>query len=48
MIKVNGFWVPENDKHIEDWKSGSSFTQNKCLDKFIKIANPFKSSTSKI
>ena len=37
MIKVNGFWVPENDKHIEDWKSGSSFTQNKCLDKFIKI-----------
>jgi|TARA_B100000035_G_scaffold137327_1_gene117049 FkbM family methyltransferase len=37
MIKVNGFWVPENDKHIEEWKSGSSFTQNKCLDEFIKI-----------
>ena len=34
--KVNGFWVPSNDIHIEDWKLGNSFTQNKCLNKFIK------------
>ena len=34
--KVNGFWVPSNDVHIEQWKSGSPFTQNKCLNKFIK------------
>ena len=34
--KVNGFWVPSNDIHIEQWKSGQPFTQNKCLNKFIK------------
>ena len=34
--KVNGFWVPSNDVHIEQWKSGLPFTQNKCLNKFIK------------
>ena len=34
--KVNGFWVPSNDIHIEDWKSGKPFTQNKCLNKFLK------------
>ena len=34
--KVNDFWVPSNDIHIEQWKSGSPFTQNKCLNKFIK------------
>ena len=34
--KVNDFWVPSNDVHIEQWKSGSPFTQNKCLNKFIK------------
>ena len=33
--KVNGFWVPSNDVHIEQWKSGLPFTQNKCLNKFI-------------
>ena len=33
--KVNGFWVPNNDLHFEDWKAGKSFTQNKCLLKFI-------------
>lgn len=33
--KVNGFWVPSNDIHIEEWKSGKPFTQNKCLLKFI-------------
>ena len=34
--KVNGFWVPSNDIHIEQWKSGQPFTQNKCLNKFLK------------
>jgi FkbM family methyltransferase len=33
--KVNGFWVPSNDVHIEQWKSGQPFTQNKCLNSFI-------------
>ena len=33
--KVNGFWVPSNDVHIEDWKSGKPFTQNKCLLLFL-------------
>ena len=34
--KVNEFWVPSNDVHIEQWKAGAPFTQNKCLNKFIK------------
>ena len=34
--KVNDFWVPANDVHIEQWKAGAPFTQNKCLNKFIK------------
>ncbi len=34
--KVNDFWVPSNDVHIEQWKSGAPFTQNKCLNKYIK------------
>ncbi len=34
--KVNGFWVPANDIHIENWKAGQPFTQNKCLAKFIR------------
>ena len=34
--KVNDFWIPSNDVHIEQWKSGTPFTQNKCLNKFIK------------
>ena len=33
--KINGLWVPNNDLHIESWKSGQSFTQNKCLNNFI-------------
>ena len=33
--KVNDFWVPSNDVHIEQWKSGKPFTQNKCLLQFI-------------
>ena len=33
--KVNGFYVPANDVHIEDWKAGQPFTQNKCLEKFL-------------
>ena len=34
--KINGFWVPANDVHLEDWEQGKSFTQNKCLDKFVE------------
>lgn len=34
--KVNGFWVPSNDIHINDWKAGKPFTQNKCLVKFLE------------
>lgn len=34
--KVNNFWVPSNDIHIDDWRAGKPFTQNKCLNKFIK------------
>ena len=33
--KVNGFWVPRNDIHFEQWQSGAPFTQNKCLKKFL-------------
>jgi FkbM family methyltransferase len=34
--KVNGFWVPSHDIHIEQWKAGAPFTQSQCLNKFIK------------
>ena len=34
--KVNGFWVPSNDIHVNDWKAGKPFTQNKCLIKFLE------------
>jgi FkbM family methyltransferase len=34
--KINGFWVPSNDIHVEDWKNGKPFTQNKCLKKFLQ------------
>lgn len=37
--KINGFWVPANDVHFKDWEKGKSFTQNKCLDKFILYCN---------
>ena len=33
---VNGYWVPANDIHIESWKSGQPFTQNKGLVKFME------------
>ena len=33
--KVNGFWVPSDDVHLQDWKQNNNFTQNKCLDKFL-------------
>ena len=33
---VNGYWVPANDIHIDKWKSGQPFTQNKGLNKFIE------------
>ena len=34
--KVNGFWVPSNDIHLEQWKAGQPFTQNKCLLKLLE------------
>jgi len=34
--KINGFWVPSNDVHLDQWKDGKPFTQNKCLLKFIE------------
>ncbi len=34
--KVNGFWVPTIDVHLNDWKAGKPFTQNKCLNKFLE------------
>jgi|TARA_S200000501_G_scaffold63453_1_gene54272 FkbM family methyltransferase len=34
--KINGFWVPGNDIHVEHWKKGNPFTQNKCLEKFLQ------------
>ena len=37
--KVNGFWVPSNDIHIEQWRAGQPFTQNKCLLKFLDYCN---------
>ena len=33
--KVNGFWVPSDDVHLQDWKQNNDFTQSKCLDKFL-------------
>ena len=33
--KVNGFWVPSADVHLQDWKQNNNFTQSKCLDKFL-------------
>ena len=34
--KINGVWVPSNDVHIKEWKSGKPFTQNKCLTAFVE------------
>lgn len=33
--KINGFWVPSNDIHVEQWRGGQPFTQNKCLKEFL-------------
>ena len=33
--KINGFWVPNNDIHVEQWRQGQPFTQNKCLKEFL-------------
>lgn len=33
--QVNGIWVPSNDIHIEDWRNGNPFTQNRCLRSFL-------------
>jgi len=37
--KLNGFWIPSNDVHIEQWRSGQPFTQNKCLNKFLEYCD---------
>jgi len=29
--KINDFWVPSNDMHIEDWRSGKPFTQSRLV-----------------
>jgi len=34
--KINGFWVPSNDIHVEQWRQGHPFTQNKCLKEFLE------------
>jgi len=34
--QVNGIWVPSNDIHLQDWLAGKPFTQNKCLNNFLK------------
>ena len=34
--RINNFWVPSNDIHVEQWKAGQPFTQNKCLNSFLK------------
>lgn len=34
--KVNQFYVPANDVHVKDWEAGKPFTQNKCLQLFVK------------
>ena len=33
--KINGFYVPINDQHFNQWAQGQSFTQNTCLKKFL-------------
>jgi len=40
--KVNNFWVPSNDIHLEKWKAGEPFTQKKCLEKFIRYCEKNK------
>tara|TARA_B100000745_G_scaffold83219_1_gene52038 strand:- start:99 stop:755 length:657 start_codon:yes stop_codon:yes gene_type:complete len=37
--KVNDFWVPATDVHIDKWKSGQPFTQNKCLNSFLQYCD---------
>lgn len=39
ITKVNGFWVPENDIHLDKWKNNEDFTQSKCLNRFIEYCN---------
>ena len=34
--QINGVWVPSNDIHLQDWIAGKDFTQNKCLNEFLK------------
>lgn len=36
ITKINGFFVPANDIHVDKWKANEDFTQSKCLKKFIE------------
>jgi len=46
--KINDFWVPSNDIHIEDWRSGKPFTQNKCLTKFLAYCETQKTKMNTV
>ena len=35
ITKINGFFVPANDIHLDRWKAKEDFTQSKCLNKFL-------------
>lgn len=35
ITKINGFFVPANDIHLDKWKAKEDFTQSKCLNKFL-------------
>ena len=35
ITKINGFFVPANDIHLDQWKAKEDFTQSKCLNKFL-------------
>jgi FkbM family methyltransferase len=37
--KINGFWVPSNDIHREQWLDGAKLMQNKCITKFLEYCD---------
>jgi FkbM family methyltransferase len=46
--EINDFWVPSKDKHIEQWKAGLPFTQNKCLNNFINYCDSQKKKFKRV
>jgi|TARA_Y100000590_G_C15665472_1_gene994280 FkbM family methyltransferase len=46
--EINDFWVPSNDKHIDQWKAGLPFTQNKCLNNFINYCDSQKKKFKRV